>query len=346
MMWGVYIAVVIVFSGGTRVAAQELVPAELSMRVPGYSTESQAYTYSVKEDGTARVWMRADGVVLPIIGGEYNLTLPEGTTGEVYGWYRENGCPRYENLICIWGGGNVWQEAEVIQEGNKVTVKIPERKIAKQDESVGLSVGLVWGVGEITSKKWWGREVKVVTGKTNNFVSYLSVGVYLPEGVYGRDKQQGPGGWGANLAELSRGGGEVAPAMDAKMAGPSILDSAGSGQIYKYRNNIAPGEDYQFSIMSSTSAWKLYWREIMVAGAWIVAIAVVLSILMYLIVGKKPWWWYVLVTLLIVILFVLIGGLWVTYRFGLSGEGGNYPISIMGKGMGGGVAEPAVEVQY
>lgn len=303
------------------------------MPVPIASPESHSYTYSVREDGTATAWMRVDSVVIPLSGGEYSLTLPPTTTGEVTGWYRENGCPSYVDSICTWYGSNPWHKAELVREGNRVTIKVPKRRVAKQDEHIGLALGLVYGVADVTTKTWWGREVTVSSAMSDAFVSYTSIGVYLPDGVYARDKQQGPGVWNQTLSEMSMAG-VAAPAYDAKMGASVLLDSAGTGQIYRYRQNLAPGEAYTFTLMSSTKMWQLFYAEILTALMWVAAIAVVLSLLMYLIVGKKPWWWYVLVMLLLMLLFVMILGLWVTYRFGLSARPGDYPASVMWKDAG------------
>jgi len=307
--------------------------AQEGLRTPAsqfnYSNESVAYTYNIKDNGSANVLLRADGVVLPLSGGEYSLVLPSGVQGEVSAWYRENGCPKYSGNMCVWGGGNAWQSAEVKRDGDKIKIVVPKRKIDARDEQTGLSVGLIYQQEQVTKNKWWGREVKVTTAKSDNFVNYLNIGVYLPEGVYGRDKQQGPTGWGAAVSQIREQRATIASA-DYKMAGPSILESAGSGALYRYRQNIAPGEDYTFSLMASTAEWKLFGREIGAAIIWMALIALVLSLLLYLIIGKKPWWWYGLIMFLLTLLFVMVGGLYVSVKLGGSTSGGSgvYPLMM------------------
>lgn len=311
-----------------RVGAQELATMP-AMRGPGSIAEMQAYTFDVKADGTASVWMRADSVAIPMAGGEYTLTLPEGSGQGVSAYYRESGCTQYRGDICISYAGNNWQEAEVRREGDKVTVVIPKRKVDVRDEGMGVAIGLLYKMErDVTNKRWWGREVVLETAKSDQLVASLSIGVYLPEGVYARDKQEGPQGWAAALSEVNtRGAG--APMLDAKMGAGSLLEQAGSGEIYRYRQNLVPGESYTMRIMSSTSRWRLFGREIGTMLIFVILIATVLSLLMYLVVGRRPWWWYVVVTLLLVALFVLVAGLWISLRFGVGASGGgSYPVMM------------------
>ncbi|MFH1244468.1 MAG: hypothetical protein V1487_02785 [bacterium] len=325
----------------SRASAQEI------MKYPT-SPESQNYTYVVKEDGTARAWLRADSVVVPLSGGEYQLTLPDNYKGEVLGWYRENGCPEYVNYICTWRGGNSWKEAKVKVENGELNLTIPERKIAKQDETTPVTIGISFATEDITTKRWWGREVGVATAKPKQFVAYLSVGVYMPDGVYVRDTQQGPAGWGQAMSEMMGASGMRADNTNfAKMAAPTMLDMAGGGQINRSWNNLMPGEDYGFKFMSSTSTWKLYAKELGWGAIWASAIAAVIALLLRMLIPKKSLGWYLGLVGLLIVLFILIGGLWVGYRFIFSygPSGGSYPMPLLRtieKSDVGGVVDPGL----
>lgn len=297
-----------------RVEAQEMVAPDMKLGYP-VNQESHSYTYVIKEDGTARVWMRIDSVVMPNEGGEYKYVLPDNTSGEVWGWYRENGCPRRVGVQCIWEGNNAWKEVEVKKVGQEITLTVPARKVAKLDESTPITLGIGYGVGDVTSKKWWGRTITITTGTGTGVVNYLGVGVYMPDGVYVRDRQQGPANWSERFNEVAMSQADMAvPAVATKMIGPSWLDMAGGGVINRYRQNLLPGEVYSFSFMSSTAWWKLFYPEMAVGVGWIIGIAVVLALLLRLLVGKKPVTWYLGVMVLIALLLLMIAGLWWTTK--------------------------------
>lgn len=303
----------LIFSAG-KVGAQEVVAPDMKLGYPVLA-ESHSYTYVVKEDGSARVWMRIDSVVMTKAGGEYKYILPENVAGEVWGWYRENGCPRRVRVQCIWEGNNVWKEVVVKQEGRELTLIVPVRSVASIDESTPITLGIGYGVSDVTSKKWWGREVKITTGAREEVINYLGVGVYMPDGVYVRDRQQGPTSWSERFNEVAMSQADMAvPAVATKVIGPSWLDMAGGGVISRYRQNLLPGEDYSFSFMSATSWWKLFYPEMVVGVGWIIGIAVVLALLLRLLVGKKPVSWYLGVMVLIAILLLMIAGLWWTTK--------------------------------
>ena len=317
-----------------QVGAQEAgVEAKFDSNDGSYGTtiESQSYTYVIKEDGTARVWMRADGVTIPKAGGEYKLTLPTGATGEWLGWYRENGCPEYVGLNCIWRAGNQWREVKAKVVGNELVLTIPERKVAARDERTPVTIGLSFQTGEVTSKKWWGREVTIVTGKPSQFVSYLTVGVSMPEGVYARDKQAGPSGWGQTIMEAMslQSNKAASPVADARLMATTMLDMVPNGQVVRERSNVMPGEEYKFSVMSSTERWKLYGTEIGWGVLWIAGIAIVLALILRMLIGKKSLGWYLGLVVLLAVLFVLIMGLWIGYRLTVGGvSDGRYPMPL------------------
>lgn len=332
-----------------KAVAQDMMPPDKNV-VFGYPVvpESENYTYSVKDDGKAQVWLRVDGVNVPASGGEYKLILPESMTGEVTGSYRENGCSQYQNGMCI-SQGNGWRVGKVAMNGREMTLTIPPRKISKLNEEIPMTLGFTWGTTDITTKKWWGREVKIVTAKPKQqIVSYMNVGVYMPEGVYSRDIQQGPGGWGQMMSEFANKRLMAAEAPQLQLLGaaqnPSaMLDMAGGGTIYRSKNNLMPGEGYSFSFISSTSIWKLYLKEIGWSLVYLLAIAIVLALLLFMIIGKKSILWYSSVVALIAMLFVLIGGLWVVLNLGVTG-GGNYPIPMSFKGADMSVTPPVGEM--
>jgi len=295
------------------VVAQEMMSPDKNV-VLSYpvNSEFENYTYSVKDDGKAQVWLRVDGVNVPVNGGEYTLTLPESMTGEVSGWYRENG----------------WKAGKIVMNGREMTMTIPPRKISKMDEETSMTLGFSWGTTDLTTKKWWGREVSIATAiSKQQMVAYMNIGVFMPDGVYSRDIQQGPGGWGQMMSEFTNkrlGVIETPQLLGATWDSSTILDMAGSGTIYRSRDNLMPGEQYSFSFISSTSIWKLYLKEIAWGLGYLLAIAVVLTLLLFMIIGKKSIWWYASVVVLIMLLFVLFGGLWVGSRLGVT-DGGNYP---------------------
>jgi hypothetical protein len=92
--------------------------------------------------------------------------------------------------MCIQQGTNTWKGAKVREEEDELILTIPERRVLKSDEEVPLTLGISWGATDLTVKKWWGREVEIVTGKSSQFLSYLSVGVLLPDGIYLRDSNR------------------------------------------------------------------------------------------------------------------------------------------------------------
>lgn len=292
-----------------------------------YSPETQNYTYVVRDDGSAQAWMRADGVTVPRAGGEYKFTLPEGSKGEVRAWFRENGCRQYRGEICTMYGGNEWRGLTIKNEGREITASFPERQVDERDLRVPVTVGLMYGMERVTTDKWWGREVKITTGEPSAAVSYLYVGVYVPDGVYVRDTQQGPKGWGQAITMLARSESSAALDKAALPVGqPAMFDYAGGGEIYRSRPNLAPGEAYSFSFMSSSSIWKMFAKEMIWGVVWLTAIAVVFSLLLYMIVGKKSLRWYLGVMILLIILMLLVVGLWFSYQLNFGRGGGDFRI--------------------
>lgn len=324
------------------VHAQE---ASKIMIAPGEPTagmlpETHGMTYVVKEDGTANAWLRIDGYSYAPAGGTYVYTLPEGAKDDVKAWYRENGCRVYRGDFCTaYYGAESWTPVDVKRDGEKVTLTLPARKIDERETMNAVTIGIMYGLDSVTTKEWWGRDVEITTGTSDQFVTYLNVGVYLPDGVYVRDKEQGPKGWGEALSQTAMMDQAMVREQKATFAAgphPAVFDTAGSGQVYRNRSNVMPGESYSFRLMVSTSIWKLYSAELLQGVAWVAGIAIVLSLLLYMIVGKKSLMWYAGVMVLLVVLFLLIGGMWMNYRFsfGSARGGGVYPMMLKG-GMGG-----------
>ncbi len=308
-----------------RVSAQEMMIAKPDIMPNPLQMEYHNYSYVVKEDGSARAWLRVDGLTKMEKGGTYQITLPEGTQEGVLGWYKRDECGRYERGVCVLYE-NQWREAEVKQDGRSMSVVIPPSKTTQQSFNYqgSISVGLGYRVLDVTQKQWWGREVAVWSGASDGIVSNLSIGVTMPDGVYVRDYQTGPSQWAASMNEMMMGRASSADGL-GKLMGPMALDMAGSGAVSKYWSNLMPGEQYKFEFMSATSIWKLFYREIGYGIGWIGAIGVVLSLLLRLIVGRKPWGWYVGVVGLLTLLLLLIGGLWLNFRFSLGNISGGYP---------------------
>ncbi len=312
-------------AGVGRVSAQEMMIAKPMIVPDPLQMEYHNYSYVVKEDGSARAWLRVDGLNSLTKGGIYSLTLPEGVKGEVLAWYRREECQSYQSGRCVVFD-NSWHEAELNQVGQLITVTVPPQKVTQQQGNYysGTAIGIGYAMENVTEKKWWGREVVAASGVSEGIVSNLSIGVTMPDGIYVRDYQAGPSQWAASMSEMMMGRA-AAPDGVAKLIGPLALDMAGSGQISKYWSNLMPGEQYQFKFMSATTIWQLFYREIGYGIGWIVAIGVVLSLLLRLIVGRKSWLWYVGVVGLLTLLFLLIGGLWLNFRFSLGSWGDNYP---------------------
>jgi len=288
------------------------------------TTESHYYSYSVREDGSANAWLRIDELQTTVNERIYSLELPKETSKEVKAWYREsNTCAYpmegvvegepavfepeldYERIPCL-GKYDEWKELKTEQKGNKLNIFIPKSK-ATTGQHDTISLGISFKVTNLTNKKWWGREIKIETPKFENYISYLSVGVDVPAGVYLRDKQSGPVNWGeivSNKTMMSTEPGGIGY-MNNQTFNPSMFDSAGGGQIIRDKSNVAPGENLSFTLMSATSVWKLYIKEVGFMIGGVLVLILVASILLKLIVGRKPIWWYLAVMLLIAILIIV-----------------------------------------
>lgn len=276
--------------------------------------ESQNYTYSVKEDGTAVVWLRVDSVTVPLEGGEFRYTLPEKATGTPKFWYRESGCARYQGQICTFYSQN-WVEGNVTLDGKKVTAQIPKREVDARDSYVPMSVGLSYSLSDITEKHWWGRTVTITNGTTDRITQYVSVGVYVPDGLYIRDRQTEPSGWGNTVTTmLSQPAAQSDEKAGWDRSSVPMFDYIGGGNVYRSRNSVGPDEVYSFNFMTSGNVWKMYYRELGTAVLWLFGIALVLSLLLYMLVGKKTLRWYLALMTLLFILFLLLGGMWLTSR--------------------------------
>ena len=291
-------------------------------RMPGIlpnNLESHNYTFAVREDKGADVFVRIDGVSMDPKGGVYSINLPQGVTGEVYGWYRDNGCMEVSDPYGCVRWGSDWIEATTDKQGDKVSLTIPERKVSSEFELTPVSLGLYFVVPDLSGEQgFWGRELKIETGSRETIVQNLSVGVYLPEGVYARDVyDQGPIGWDSMVAEFTTP--SPAPRLDfadktsmAYMG--SFLDQAGTGYVIRYKSMIMPGKSFAFEIKTSTSRYKLYLKEIGIVVGAVVLLAVVVASILRLLLGKKSWGWYLTLTGLLMLFFVLVVTLWMVYR--------------------------------
>jgi len=207
-------------------------------------------------------------------------------------------------------------------DGGEWIVTVPPRQVDERSINAGGAIGISYLTTDLTEKMWWGRQVKVTTATTMDFVNYVNIGVFLPDGVYGRNKQKGPQGWGVMLSEIgSMGVRELAPEGAPKILASTMLDMAGNGHIYRSRTGVMPGESYSFGFMSSTSIWKLYAQEIGVSLGWVLGIAVVMSLLLFLLIRRKSLGWYLAVTVLFLLLFAMLAGLWFTFQFNFGGGG-------------------------
>lgn len=341
----IVLAIIFLFSAFSPAFAQTTsIAAPDMLRYPS-TIESHNYTVVVKEDGKSQVWFRVDGFQVPKNGGEYRYTLPSNVDGDVLGWYRENGCLVMKGDFCSQFSDGSWQELKISRDKDDVVATIPARKTLGTDPH---TLGFFFKTKDVTAKKWWGRNVNIETGKSLEVVQYLSVGVYVPDGVYVRDIQEGPTDWGTSITSMMVRSGDMSmEKANFQAVSPTIFDSIGGGEIIRSRNNLMPGENYTFSFMSSPSKWKLYSKELSWGVAWILAIAVVLSILLYMIIGKKTIGWYLTVVFLLMTLMILIMGLMLTYRLNFPGGRTILPDPLLMEqsvdSMGAtGVAEPAL----
>jgi hypothetical protein len=279
--------------------------------------ESHNYTYVVDKEGEANVWLRVDGMPASKDTQVYSLTLPETSKESVLVWYREDGCMEYKDDVCVYYGSGGWQKLETTLDGKLLSVTIPGTERENRFRENRITLGVMYQMGEVTDKTWWGRKVNVETVMSENLVSYLNIGVHMPEGVYLRDKTQGPDNWGSGMMTTMMSSKISSEMYDARSAQPGVMfDMAGNGQVNRYKYNLMPGQTYEFSFMSATSVWKLYYSEMLMTVGWLLAISMVLSALLRLILDKKPLTWYMAVIGLLVLLGMLIVGLWFTYRGG------------------------------
>lgn len=328
--------------------AQETMPVDILTDIPQIP-ESHSYTYVVKEDGSAQVWLRVDGLSSQTTESVYELTLPDGFKGTAMVWSRENGCLQYRNDVCSYYGSTSWKEIPYALNGQNLSITIPKATVIPRNPNENdINLGISFEIDQVTDQKWWGRLVNITSAKSKQFVSYLNIGVYVPEGVFTRDRSQGPSGWAASITNTIAANQSKPEGMGGadSLVYSSMLDMTGSGQIYRNRNGLMPNQNYQFSFMSSTAMWKLFYTEIGFAIGWLFAIGVVIALLLRLIIGKKPLSWYFSVVGLLVLLGMLFGGLWFTFQTSQTRDYG-YPIPLF-KGAemrgSGGAAEPAVDI--
>jgi len=324
-------------SGAIALAEPAVIRPSLAPVVQNY----HSYTYVVEEDGSARVWLLMDNVQTREQAQIVRYTLPENYTGEVFAWYRENGCMEYRQDNCVYYGNTNWQALEVQATDRQLEIAVPQAQYPGRFGENSMSFGLMFMMSDITSKNWWGRAINIRTGSSDQHVANVNVGVYLPEGLYTRDRSQGPDNWAASLSESINVANNRPVDVDLRSAQAMMLDRAGSGQIYRYAYNLLPGASYSFSFMSSGSLWTLYYVEILISLLWLLAIAVVVAVLLRLVIGKKPLRWYIALIGLLVLLSALVGGLWFTFYTAFGNRGGGYPIPLMGvtKDMGSAPAE-------
>lgn len=316
-------ALILLTTRAYSIDAQELTFEDSrDINFPAPVVQFQNYSYEVKESGEASVWLKVENVSIPLSGGEYKLTIPDNHKGEPSTWYKENGCQRYSGDNCLEYGNQNWKKAEYRLSGSELVMVIPKRTVAKPQDDQPISLGIAWLMGDITTKKWWGREVEIESAKSNEIVSTMSIGVNFPDGVNYRDKQTGPNGWGKMVTEIFNKdlAVEGVPIISDYVM-PYAFEYVGSGAISRYANNLLPGENYRFNVMTSTSVWKLYVKEIVSGVAWILAIAIVLALLMFMVIGRKSFLWYGAVILLLATLLILFFGLFLSYNFAFGNRG-------------------------
>lgn len=329
----VFIASLLILFGITRGASVDAIAS-----MP-WSDESHQYTVIVREDGSAVVMLLVPIMTPDGKGTPYMLTLPEGVVGNLRAWSRQDsvdtcvspmgidtpameypaeGIARDAMYLCRQGSIASWiEQTDIAQYGNSVTIPLPKTKQP-------LILGMRWEMGNLTKSSWWGRTISFRSSMVEHFVSYVSVALDVPDGVYLRDKSMGPARWGDMSSGITMS--QQSAGMDAKTAFiPSMFDRIGGGDIVKSAQNLGPLEPYSFSVTSATSRWKLFILELTTMAAGVVAFIVVASLLLRLIVGKKPLWWYVSVVGLCAVLIGLI--FWLIYMYRAVSFGQNeYPV--------------------
>lgn len=272
--------------------------------------EIHQYSVLVKDNGSANVFLIVNNLGVDRKGGSYRLTLPEGAIGPVKAWYVDNGI--YQRCSWVAAEGmpdtsidrsvpcyeaiRIWVPIEqVIEEGDAITVTVPKTKGF-------VSIGMTWRIPNVTQKKWWGRNVNITTPSVATFVSHTTVSVDFPDGVYIRDKAVGPTNWGDMETGVMMS--QAGSGMEAKTAFvPEMFDRiGGAGDVVKGTSNLAPGETYSFSLLTATARWKLFVPEIATMLGVSVTLALVVSLLLRLLIGRKPFWWYLAVVTLLLLL--------------------------------------------
>ena len=302
---------------------------ESDLMMPIDLMESQSYTHVVNKDGTSRVWLRVDNFVVEKGGREFRYNLPEKAMGEARVWYRDDGCVRWYDKFSCAEYNPKWVEISTKMEERAVVVEVPWKDWGGNKPNQ-MSIGLVYTTSDITTKTWWGRMVEITNGTTDSYVQYMNLGVYVPEGLWVRDEQSAPGGWSNGVTAMFAQPMAIRDEKAAWYGGATTMfDSIGGGELIRERRNLAPGESYSFEFMSSGKNYLLYYKEIGQAVLWLLAISVVVTLLLYMLVGKKPLWWYGALVLLLFTLMILVAGLWINARALAWVSGSRYSPSMM-----------------
>lgn len=310
-------------------AASPALTAPISSR-----DEVHQYSVLVKDNGSANTFFLVNNLGVDRKGGTYQLTLPKGATGPVNAWYVDEGVMRKCIQPLMEGAAQdamyvmppcyeavrTWVPIEnVVQEGDSVTVIVPPTK-------GHVSLGVTWKLSDVTEKNWWGRKVTITTPVVDHFVSYVNVSVDFPDGVYVRDKAVGPVRWGDMESGVMMS--QPGSGMNEKMAFiPEMFDRiGGAGDVFKSTSNVAPGDAYSFTLLTATNRWKLFVPEIATMIGVSVALALVVSLLLRLLIGKKPFWWY----LSVITLLLLLAGMtvWLLRMYTALFPGQNYPVMM------------------
>ncbi|HLD25362.1 MAG TPA: hypothetical protein VJB96_05600 [Patescibacteria group bacterium] len=303
--WIVLLAGIAAFLTRQAFAASPAITAPISSR-----DESHQYSMLVKDNGSANAFLMVYNLGFDRKGGLYRVILPDGATGPVKAWYVDEGVlqkcvqplmegsasdamyPRYPCYESV----RTWVPIEhVVEEGDSVTVTVPPTK-------GHVSLGVTWKLSDVTEKTWWGRKVTITTPVVDHFVAYSNVSVDFPDGVYVRDKAVGPVAWGDMESGVMMS--QPGTGMTQNLAfTPEMFDRiGGSGDVFKSTNNLAPGDTYSFTLLTATARWKLFVPEIATMLGVSIALALVVSLLLRLLIGRKPFAWYLSVVVLILLL--------------------------------------------
>jgi hypothetical protein len=192
-------------------------------------------------------------------------------------------CLEYQEPDYQYGWGNTtYQKAQIVTEGNDVTVTLPN------SIKLGSAGSLVLAYGDrgVTSKDLFGAyKFGFGTVKVNDTIQNMQVGVLTDPDYYLKDTK----GTINYQAKETMTFAAAMPAADSRMSGNAQFDQfynqIGQGTIVKNVSSLQPNESYSVKGVYADNRMKLYGKEI----SWGVGIVVVVLVLVFggLFIGVK-----------------------------------------------------------